>query len=77
MLTKGQVGEIYNIGAHHELTNRELTHRLIELCGRDEGFIEPVADRPAENGDTVVASLVGLVTNPKEKREPLLLDALA
>ena len=45
VLTDGAVGEIYNIGAHHELTNRELTHRLIELCGRDEGFIEPVADR--------------------------------
>jgi len=45
VLEKGVVGEIYNIGAHMELTNRELTHRLIELCGRDESFIEPVADR--------------------------------
>jgi len=45
VLEKGVVGEIYNIGAHMELTNRELTHRLLELCGRDESFIEPVADR--------------------------------
>ena len=45
VLLDGVVGEVYNIGAHHELTNRELTYKLIELCGRDEGFIEPVADR--------------------------------
>jgi dTDP-glucose 4,6-dehydratase len=45
VLEKGVVGEIYNIGAHMELTNRELTHRLLELCGRDESSIEPVADR--------------------------------
>ncbi len=45
VLTDGVVGEIYNIGAHHELTNRELTYKLIELCGRDESLIEPVADR--------------------------------
>lgn len=45
VLQKGVVGEVYNIGAHHELTNRELTYKLIELCGRDESFIEPVADR--------------------------------
>ncbi len=45
VLQNGVVGEVYNIGAHHELTNRELTYKLIELCGRDESFIEPVADR--------------------------------
>ena len=45
VLQDGVVGEVYNIGAHHELTNRELTYKLIELCGRDESFIEPVADR--------------------------------
>ncbi|MFM8266926.1 MAG: dTDP-glucose 4,6-dehydratase [Ilumatobacteraceae bacterium] len=45
VLERGVVGEIYNIGAHHELTNRELTYRLLELCGRDESSIEPVADR--------------------------------
>ena len=45
VLLDGVVGEVYNIGAHHELTNRELTYKLIELCGRDESFIEPVADR--------------------------------
>lgn len=45
VLEKGEIGEIYNIGAHNEITNREITYRLLELCGRDESFIEPVADR--------------------------------
>ena len=45
VLQRGEVGQIYNIGAHEEFTNRELTYKLLELCGRDESFIEPVADR--------------------------------
>ncbi|MCU1345978.1 MAG: dTDP-glucose 4,6-dehydratase [Acidimicrobiia bacterium] len=45
VLRHGTIGEIYNIGAGIELTNRELTHRLVELCGRDDSYIEPVADR--------------------------------
>ena len=45
VLRSGVVGEIDNIGAHHEITNRELTYRLLELTGRDESFIRPVADR--------------------------------
>jgi dTDP-glucose 4,6-dehydratase len=45
VLRRGVIGEIYNIGAGNEITNRELTERLLALCGRDEGFIEYVADR--------------------------------
>jgi dTDP-glucose 4,6-dehydratase len=45
VLRSGTVGEIYNIGAHNEVTNKDLTYRLLALCGRDESFITPVADR--------------------------------
>ena len=45
VLRQGTVGEVYNIGAGNEITNRELTYKLLELCGRDESFITPVADR--------------------------------
>jgi dTDP-glucose 4,6-dehydratase len=38
-------GEIYNIGGGNEITNRELTDRLIEICGRDESAIDYVEDR--------------------------------
>ncbi len=45
VLRNGTIGEIYNIGAGNEVTNKEITYRLLELCGRDESFITPVADR--------------------------------
>lgn len=45
VLNQGTVGEIYNIGAHNEVTNHDITHLLLGLCGRDESFIAPVADR--------------------------------
>jgi dTDP-glucose 4,6-dehydratase len=45
VLRTGTVGEVYNIGAHNEITNREITYRLLELTGRDESAIVPVEDR--------------------------------
>ena len=45
VLESGRAGEIYNIGGGTELTNKELTTRLLELCGADESMIEPLADR--------------------------------
>jgi dTDP-glucose 4,6-dehydratase len=45
VLRHGTDGEIYNIGAGNEITNRDLTYRLLALTGRDESFIQPVDDR--------------------------------
>jgi dTDP-glucose 4,6-dehydratase len=45
VLESGRPGEIYNIGGGTELTNREITHLMLELCGSDESMIEPVEDR--------------------------------
>jgi dTDP-glucose 4,6-dehydratase len=45
VLRSGTVGEVYNIGAHNEITNRDITYRLLELTGRDESAIVPVEDR--------------------------------
>jgi dTDP-glucose 4,6-dehydratase len=45
VLESGRAGEIYNIGGGTELTNREITQLLLELCGSDESMIEPVEDR--------------------------------
>lgn len=41
----GKAGGIYNIGGGTELTNRELTTRLLSLCGYGEEMVEPVEDR--------------------------------
>jgi dTDP-glucose 4,6-dehydratase len=45
VLRNAEPGQIYNIGGGNEITNRELTDRLIELCGRDESAIVHVEDR--------------------------------
>jgi dTDP-glucose 4,6-dehydratase len=45
----GVPGEIYNIGANAQVTNFDLTHRLLALTGRDESSIEYVADRPGHD----------------------------
>ena len=45
VLEGGRAGEIYNIGGGTELTNRELTSRLLALCDKTESSIESVADR--------------------------------
>jgi dTDP-glucose 4,6-dehydratase len=45
VLRKGEIGEIYNIGGGNETTNRELTEKVLALCGAGEEMIEYVTDR--------------------------------
>lgn len=45
VLEGGRPGEVYNIGGGTELTNRELTTRLLALCGADESSVAAVPDR--------------------------------
>jgi dTDP-glucose 4,6-dehydratase len=44
-LQAGRPGEVYHIGGGTELTNKELTSRLLEACGADWSMVEYVADR--------------------------------
>jgi len=46
----GRPGEVYNIGGGTELTNRELTERLLAACGADWAeSVTFVADRPGHD----------------------------
>jgi dTDP-glucose 4,6-dehydratase len=45
VLEKGAPGDYHNIGGGTELTNKELTERLLAACGRDWSFVEYVEDR--------------------------------
>jgi dTDP-glucose 4,6-dehydratase len=45
VLRQGRVGEIYNIGAGNEVTNLELTGRLLAATARGADAIEHVTDR--------------------------------
>jgi dTDP-glucose 4,6-dehydratase len=45
VLRSGEVGQIYNIGAGNEITNRELTERILSCLGAGEDMIQYVEDR--------------------------------
>ncbi|MEE9184665.1 MAG: dTDP-glucose 4,6-dehydratase [Acidimicrobiia bacterium] len=49
LIAEGVPGETYNISADAQLTNLDLTHRILSLMGKDESQIEPVADRPGHD----------------------------
>jgi dTDP-glucose 4,6-dehydratase len=44
-LTKGRAGEVYHIGGGTELTNKELTARLLDACGVGWEMVNEVEDR--------------------------------
>ena len=45
VLEHGKSGEIYNIGAGNETSNRVLVNKLLALLGKDETSVKYVADR--------------------------------
>ncbi len=45
LVDQGSSGEIYNIGANAQLSNLDLTRRILAGLDRDESMIEPVEDR--------------------------------
>jgi dTDP-glucose 4,6-dehydratase len=45
VVEKGAPGEFYNIGGGLELSNKELTQKLLDACGADWGSVEYVEDR--------------------------------
>jgi dTDP-glucose 4,6-dehydratase len=45
VLTEGRAGEVYNIGGGTELTNKELTGRLLEATGSGWDRVQRVTDR--------------------------------
>jgi dTDP-glucose 4,6-dehydratase len=49
LLGRGRVGEVYNIGAATELSNRELTERILHEVGKPPSLVRYVADRPAHD----------------------------
>lgn len=45
VLEKGQAGEIYNVGAHQEMSNLELTYKILDHFGKGREMIRYVQDR--------------------------------
>ena len=49
LIDTGVPGEVYNISAGAQLTNLDLTHRILDLMDKDESHIELVTDRPGHD----------------------------
>jgi dTDP-glucose 4,6-dehydratase len=44
VIEHGEPGEFYNIGGGRELSNRELTEKLLEATGRDWSYVQQITD---------------------------------
>jgi dTDP-glucose 4,6-dehydratase len=49
VLTEGELGAVYNVGAGNEMSNRELTFAILERFGLGEEMIRFVPDRPGHD----------------------------
>ena len=48
-LARGEPGAVYNVGAGNEMTNLELTEKILGLLGRPMSLVRRVADRPGHD----------------------------
>jgi dTDP-glucose 4,6-dehydratase len=49
VLSKGMIGEIYNIGGGNEIPNIEMAKLILSKLGKPETFLEYVKDRPGHD----------------------------
>jgi dTDP-glucose 4,6-dehydratase len=49
LIARGESGEVYNIGGGNHVRNIDLTRMILELLGKPESLIRPVADRPGHD----------------------------
>jgi dTDP-glucose 4,6-dehydratase len=49
VLRQGREGEVYNVGGGYEVANLTITREILQLVGKPEGLIQPVADRPGHD----------------------------
>ncbi|MDR1772109.1 MAG: dTDP-glucose 4,6-dehydratase [Hungatella sp.] len=49
VIKEGVNGEVYNVGGGQEITNLDLTRKILALMGKDESVISYVNDRPGHD----------------------------
>jgi dTDP-glucose 4,6-dehydratase len=49
VLTRGEAGEVYNIGGNNERANLEIVKHIIRTLGAEESLISYVKDRPGHD----------------------------
>jgi len=49
LISNGRTGEVYNITAWNEITNKTIVEKILELLGKSHDLIEYVGDRPGHD----------------------------
>jgi dTDP-glucose 4,6-dehydratase len=49
LIESGTSGEVYNVGGGNHVRNVDLTRKILEIAGKPESLIRPVADRPGHD----------------------------
>ena len=49
LISKGRSGEIYNITAYEEITNKTIVEKILDILGKSHDLIEYVGDRPGHD----------------------------
>jgi len=79
LLSRGTPGETYNVGGGCEVTNLDLTKRILDLVGKPASLIQSVTDRPGHDRryslDTT--KLRGLGWMPERRFDEGLADTVA
>jgi len=70
LITKGKTGEVYNITAWNEITNKTIVEKILNLLGKPTTLIEYVNDRPGHDRRySIDASKIQKETGWKPKYE--------
>jgi len=79
VLQKGKIGEVYNIAGGNEVTNIEITKRLLAALGKDESSVEYVKDRLGHDWRYAITSekIKALGWSPKHNFEQALAATIA
>jgi dTDP-glucose 4,6-dehydratase len=79
VLHQGQAGEVYNLGGGNERHNIDVTRQILELLGKPESLIKPVADRPGHDRRYALdcAKLHALGWSPAHTFEQALSETVA
>ncbi len=49
LISKGQAGQVYNITAYEEITNKIIVKKILNILGKSNDMIEYVGDRPGHD----------------------------
>lgn len=49
LITNGKPGQVYNITAYEEITNKSIVEKILDILGKPHSMIEYVGDRPGHD----------------------------